>query len=131
MYLFMPTYVFSHIYPIMYNLAYIYTIDWPSNIDERPLPNVKSGSLKQITSRIYEVYEQLTGVGLSTARTDMPRQSELPAGLAMPAATHTLQAPSMLLGQARKPAPARVRSLTSSKAQPVSSALRGGCRLVV
>jgi len=67
------------------------------------------------------VYSQYTGEVFTTARAERPRQLELPAGLATPASTQMLHAPSMLLGQAIKPAPDRVRSLEESRVQPVVS----------
>lgn len=59
-------------------------------------------------------------------RAETPRQSLLPPGLFTPALTQTLYDPSMLLGQAMKPAPLNERLPFSSISKPSRSPLRGG-----
>jgi hypothetical protein len=69
---------------------------------------------------------QLLGFSTSVVRAENPRQPSLPAGLATPAETQMLQAPSMLLGQARRLAPSRDRLPSLSITQPLSSPFLGG-----
>jgi hypothetical protein len=55
-----------------------------------------------------------------------PRQPSWPAGLSTPAETQTYQEPSVVLGQASRPAPLKLRLSFSSTAQPSSSNLLPG-----
>jgi len=67
------------------------------------------------------LYVHLTGFLMVTVRAEKPRQPCWPAGVALPVETQIYQDESVVLGQARRPAPLKVRLSFASTAHVLSS----------